>query len=47
MIERTIKAVIVFPKLPETPRVTSWCDGLPANAWQILAWAALASGTTT
>ena len=47
MIERTINAVIVFPKLPVTPTVTSWCEGSPAKAWQIRAWAAVAFGTIT
>ena len=47
MIECTINAVIVFPKLPVTPSVTSFREGSPASAWQIRACAAIASGTTT
>src|SRR5271157_2534439 len=46
-IEWTNRVVTVLPKVPVTPRVIRRCDGSPARAWQIRAWADLASFTTT
>ena len=46
-IEWTNRVVTVLPKVPVTPRVSRRCEGSPAKAWQIRAWADLASFTIT